>query len=575
MSLIESLIMLHILGGCFHPVRTYNRHTRAFMYVPCGKCDACINSKATKQSSRVREEIKQHLYSVFFTLTYNNASLPRMEVIQDKNGVIQFRPIGRVEYSFDSCPLNRKLPDGNYLFDDDVFLPAIEGDFPYSSYQFGVVCKKDIQDFLKRLRLKIDKLNINENEKKIRYYISSEYGPRTFRPHYHGVLFFDSEELCKQIESLIVNSWGVFQRVQGRGVNVFVFEPYADLSLTSSYIKLCDPNTAYYVAEYVSGNLGLPVALRQRCTSPFHLQSKNPVIGCYKADKEEVLECLSRGLYAPYKAVVEQGTGEVQVKRVPLSSDVLFSLFSKCYGFSDLSYDSKFAVYSFYTRHLEQWKDYIREKLIIYAYERNENCSSVALCEYLDKYPCDRYRSWCERCYPFEYEQLLMGKDENWYSSKKAYSVCQRFDLQKFYPYLDRIDCYLRLFDSYLYHRWHYQQIKFYEFFNELVLKVGFQSAMLHCYPFMLENVHNFDFNYRKDGVQDLNANFRVFLQEFDTFTECHRFGRLNVRKVMEFSFERTSYYNSYVSEQKQFLNKRNKSKKVNNSFLGGFRRIS
>lgn len=45
------------------------------------------------------------------------------------------------------------------------------------------VCKRDVQLFLKRFRK-------NFKSKEIRYYIVSEYGDHTYRPHYHGIFFF-------------------------------------------------------------------------------------------------------------------------------------------------------------------------------------------------------------------------------------------------------------------------------------------------------------------------------------------------------------------------------------------------
>ena len=57
---------------CLHPTYIYNKNTRHYETVPCKKCTYCVNVEASKQSRRVREEIKQHLFSVMFTLTYDN-----------------------------------------------------------------------------------------------------------------------------------------------------------------------------------------------------------------------------------------------------------------------------------------------------------------------------------------------------------------------------------------------------------------------------------------------------------------------------------------------------------------------
>jgi hypothetical protein len=96
--------------------------------VPCGKCYACLSRKRSEWAFRLQKEQKYSTSSYFFTLTY-----------------------------------------------DDEHIPVNENGFPS-------VSKDDVQRFMKRLR-KMYAPN------KIRYFITSEYGPTTFRPHYHGILF--------------------------------------------------------------------------------------------------------------------------------------------------------------------------------------------------------------------------------------------------------------------------------------------------------------------------------------------------------------------------------------------------
>ncbi|WGL31450.1 replication initiator protein [Dipodfec virus UOA04_Rod_1057] len=52
-----------------------------------------------------------------------------------------------------------------------------------SSLPRYTLCKKDLQDFFKRLRKRLGK------EKKIKYYACGEYGGKTGRPHYHVIIF--------------------------------------------------------------------------------------------------------------------------------------------------------------------------------------------------------------------------------------------------------------------------------------------------------------------------------------------------------------------------------------------------
>lgn len=63
------------------------------------------------------------------------------------------------------------------------------------------VNKRDVQLFLKRFRKQLGKI-------KLRYYIVSEYGDHTFRPHYHGLFFFDSLfDDKRKLYDIIIDSW--------------------------------------------------------------------------------------------------------------------------------------------------------------------------------------------------------------------------------------------------------------------------------------------------------------------------------------------------------------------------------
>lgn len=61
------------------------------------------------------------------------------------------------------------------------------------------VSVRDIQLFLKRLRKHF-------NSKTLRYFIVSEYGDHTFRPHYHALLFFQIDR-SDDIYDIITDTW--------------------------------------------------------------------------------------------------------------------------------------------------------------------------------------------------------------------------------------------------------------------------------------------------------------------------------------------------------------------------------
>lgn len=96
---------------------------------------------------------------------------------------------------------------------------------------YPVQCKKDIQNFNKRLRITIQRQNLDI---KYRYFIVAEYGPKTYRPHYHGIFFVYGYDWKKFNKNLIEKTWK----------NGFV-----DISLCRDSVKL-----ANYVAGYVSIN---------------------------------------------------------------------------------------------------------------------------------------------------------------------------------------------------------------------------------------------------------------------------------------------------------------------------------
>lgn len=103
--------------------------------IPCRHCIGCHLDYARDWANRLLIELKDMKCGIFLTLTYDNDHLPRT-----KDGV-----------------------------------PTLS--------------KRDLQLFFKRLRKHF-------SDRKIRYYICGEYGPKTLRPHYHAIIFgLDLNEL--------------------------------------------------------------------------------------------------------------------------------------------------------------------------------------------------------------------------------------------------------------------------------------------------------------------------------------------------------------------------------------------
>lgn len=111
--------------------------------VPCGKCEDCLKKKQSDWISRLLLECQVSLSSFFITLTYDENHLP--------------------------------FPQG--------------------------VNKRDVQLFFKRFRKHFSK------SQKFTYFLCSEYGSISSRPHYHFLLFcrFDLEFI--PLSYLLADSW--------------------------------------------------------------------------------------------------------------------------------------------------------------------------------------------------------------------------------------------------------------------------------------------------------------------------------------------------------------------------------
>lgn len=122
--------------------------------VPCGHCLGCKLDHASEWATRITTEARQWEKCCFITLTYNNG----------------------LRKTFDGQTINKLS-------------------LPINQKGQMTLFKKDVQDFLKRLRWHEKGIQEWENprngkkERPIRYLVCGEYGPKGGRPHYHMALF--------------------------------------------------------------------------------------------------------------------------------------------------------------------------------------------------------------------------------------------------------------------------------------------------------------------------------------------------------------------------------------------------
>lgn len=166
---------------------------------PCGQCLACRINKRRVWTHRLILEALDHEVSSFITLTYSDESL---------------------------------------VYSADAPVP--------------VVCKRDVQLFLKRLRKLVGPF---------RYYLCGEYGGLTHRPHYHAILF----GIPPNAGDYILKAWSI------DGVPIGHIQ-----------IGECTPESIQYVAGYVTKKFTKKGDGLQK---EFAIMSRKPGIGANCIEK--------------------------------------------------------------------------------------------------------------------------------------------------------------------------------------------------------------------------------------------------------------------------------------------------
>lgn len=269
----------YLATECFHPRKVTNRYTHETLFVRCGTCPSCLVHRSNIQCALISNMSSHFKYAYFFTLTYSDEFVPRvsLEVVErccaeseidaymsdsdprrlpyddskyqiaatymSRSGCFRVHDSGRVRdfsetepsyqflHTFSGKEIHDLLISSNGRYDfarKCVTFPSIDE----CRNEILVLNPYDQNLFFKRLR----KLISEKYNEKICYYLVSEYGGRTYRPHWHGILFFNSDELTSSICELVSKSWNY-----GR----------TDCSLSRG-------SAAGYVASYINSFVDLP-----------------------------------------------------------------------------------------------------------------------------------------------------------------------------------------------------------------------------------------------------------------------------------------------------------------------------
>lgn len=305
--------------SCFSPNLVYNSYLGDYVLVPCRVCAACRSSYARDLQNRIEDECGAHKYNFFITLTYDNEHMPMYYAYPSEGGVY-FRAFRGNKPLLDAQGL--ELPELDFNLEDSWYAEPQHNPF---STGFGFCYKPDIQKFIKRLRIKLVRKYGNVSSSKIRYFVASEYGPVTYRPHYHGVLFCDDDRIAEDLPRLIYEAWAM-------------------CSPERCDVQLVSGAAPQYVAKYVNGFARLPKVLSTQLTRPFHLASKNPALGTFKINEKEIFDCFVNNNFE--RPSVDAKTCELSYGLFP--HKVLSRYFRKYTGYGEGNIDYELRLYKKY-----------------------------------------------------------------------------------------------------------------------------------------------------------------------------------------------------------------------------------
>ena len=317
------------LQKCEHPKRIWNKYTKEFIYVPCGKCNSCLKSRSNRWVERLNVERKCWKYCLFFTLTYSQESVP---VLVRKDHYLVDLSHKHQAPGTDCVFID--IPDwlSTHGFSDQDIQRSL--DFTARIEKIPYLSVYDIQCFIKRLKKHLHKNIINTYGKSeptdeiVRYYIVGEYGSTTKRSHYHGQLFFSSEREASQIEKSLREAWKF-------GI--------VDSSFVSS-------SNAAYVAKYLNCISDLPAIFGHPEIKPFSVFSKATPIGTLYFQSDQIREIFNQA--SP--SMLVDYFNDLKLHDVPLWRTLEDFLFPKLPLFGKLtSYDRRLlynAVFNSETR---------------------------------------------------------------------------------------------------------------------------------------------------------------------------------------------------------------------------------
>lgn len=323
---------------CQHPITVYIEGEPVKM--PCGHCKYCLQQKANRIAEQISLEYITSPVVLYCTLTYAPEHLPQANVTCTYADGFCHQQITSLHNFAFSTTYDNKLLNSHKFSKYEIS----------KNYQSGfvpVLCRSHVTNFLKRVRRYLQYNNLG----KVRYYYCGEYGYKYGRPHYHALLFCESQTQATKLEQNLSTLWH-----------------YGHVD-----IQRARTACSRYLGSYLSGSYSCKFGTRSTSYPPFNSHSNR--LG-YKATHIQYVNNIMRGyrqksdcrsIYRACRTPISMA--DATLSSLPLWSSYTSSLLPKCPGFSRLdsiicrrlyTISSELAkIFTSKQNFLRFWRDYV------------------------------------------------------------------------------------------------------------------------------------------------------------------------------------------------------------------------